>query len=66
MTTLDDKLEAVKTSLIAHGEGRLSDEELKKLAKVIDRTPTSQEEEDQQKKKDYFFTINSLFFIQKN
>ncbi|MCU7194961.1 hypothetical protein GMA43_11920 [Turicibacter sanguinis] len=48
MTTLDDKLEAVKTSLIAHGEGRLSDEELKKLAKVIDRTPTIEEEDDEE------------------
>ena len=44
MTTLDDKLEAVKISLIAHGEGRLSDEELGKLAKVIDRTPTIEED----------------------
>lgn len=47
MTTTDDKMEAVKVTLIAHGEGRLSDEELGKLAKVIDRTPTIEEDEEE-------------------
>ncbi len=43
MTTINDKMEAVKTSLLAHEQGRLSAEELHKLAKVIDCVPTVEE-----------------------
>jgi hypothetical protein len=41
MVTTEAKLKAVKVSLNAHNQGRLSDQELQALAKVIDRTPTS-------------------------
>lgn len=40
VVTMNEKLEAVEVSLIAHEEGRLSDGELRKLSKVIDSVVT--------------------------
>lgn len=44
MVTTDEKINAVKITLVAHEQGRLSDQELNKLAKVIERTPTVEED----------------------
>ena len=43
MIPLDDKLDAIETSLLIHEEGRMSDEELKKIAKALDGTSTIEE-----------------------
>lgn len=44
MTTENDKIEAVKVSLSAYEQGRLTDVELNKIAKVIDLTPTVEDQ----------------------
>lgn len=48
MTTTNDKFKAITVSLVAHDQGRLSDEELKIIAKVIDPIPTNDVLEDEE------------------
>ncbi len=46
MTTLEEKMDAVKITLVAHEQGRLSDQELNGLARVIERVRTFDEDDD--------------------